>query len=939
MIHSISLIFIFHSILNLLSSMTKLNIFSLYSRIVLHRSNPANPFLSKTHRLILIRGSDEGVETARRYIAGVIASGPAYLNVEILSPGSYQNLAANMGMTVVGQEPFRQGQGPPPSQFGRDSLLGLQPPRTGANARLLGDFDDRYSALSGAPPGLGDLNEFDDRLSPPARMGPPGLTALTESLVSEEENAQAGSLFWGPAGTHSQYGGMDGGRIAPPSQLSFTDLKNAGIMNNIESGNTAPDPNSRRSMARFQTYLDRTHAQQSQQPTVDRSSPASPRFSTSRPQDNDRTYSRTLNEVLDTLTCPLEKIPLLLGTKGATLRRIIDISGADIIINHELPPSVPRILELRGTETQVNTARDMIEEILESGSPPALLASSIASGLPSSLGREEEEQLSTHDSSHWMSMNASTYHGEGRSRRNSDRFPEGSEADHKERERERDNKEKDEYEAMYGKFMTEDLSRSGSPTRAVTPLGVYVKDAPAVFVENNNYDEDDSLGSDDDAGDSTMLTQSVSINSQQLISIMQANLGILDKVANCTGTTVRLVNRNSAAFQSGTSESMPPSPLKGVTAKGRNNLGSHSLDETELERSGITQYNRTPPMSAQRSLSHVVMVSGPALQEVQSGVAVMRKVLHYLIAQSGGTSSSKVITSIMVEHVVWPGDTLKDLSKHRTSLIKDIGTTSGAGIVLIKRFTTSKETKAAPLVIPPPALSISFADVLLKREPSLVVVPPVIPIPAAAVSYHHHVVLIGSRFRIAAARTLLEKVMVPSDDSVSSTPASPAMSSYQSNGLIVRIPPPPRKVADSNGILSDSEDESSYDSDDDDESYESGSGDDSYSGNGTTGRQYGSRRNERRGSDRTDRSRDDDSSNVVCILDCPNDKAGLVIGYKGSAIRTMSAKTRAKIVVTDAIINGGVSKRSVKILGTRKQVEKVTQITNSLYEQSSLANT
>ena len=217
------------------------------------------------------------------------------------------------------------------------------------------------------------------------------------------------------------------------------------FFSSLDSGNTAPDPNSRRSMARFQTYLDRTHAQlsataQTATPSIipiPRSSPIGldrgmdrdrergerDRGDRDRVGDRDRGdrdrervergFTRTLVEVLDTLTCPLEKIGTLLGhngkysveipqllflniclslsvslslfaslfsldvpsysvfysasrtfsslflhfshscsisllyfstLSGVTLRRIIDISGADIIVNHDLPPSMPRIL-------------------------------------------------------------------------------------------------------------------------------------------------------------------------------------------------------------------------------------------------------------------------------------------------------------------------------------------------------------------------------------------------------------------------------------------------------------------------------------------------------------------------------------------------------------------------------------------------------------------
>jgi rRNA processing protein Krr1/Pno1 len=909
------------------------------------RINAANPYgaPNKSHRLIIIRGSDEGVETAKRYISGVIASGPAYLNVEILSPSSYQNMAANMGMTVVGQEPFR-GQGPPPGQYGRENMMGQQQSllRPGLGQ---GDFDDRYS--SAGPPGLAELIDFDrereERSSP---SGPPGLTVNNGELShhpigSDEERdrlvAQTASPFWGSNGAHSQYGGMDGGRIAPPSQLSFTDLKNAGIMNNIDSGNTAPDPNSRRSMARFQTYLDRTHAQQNQQ-TAGSQAPspvqpfAPPRIPPPTGAPDRGGYSRALSEVLDTLTCPLQKIPLLLGHKGATLKRIIDISGADIIINHELPPSVPRILELRGTEVQVNSARDMIENILEneSNQVPTLHNDSVASP----PAKEDDEKLSTLDS-HWMSMNAASFRVDGRS---SDRFSDGD-AGHS------DSKEKEEYEAMYGKFMLEDGPRDPSPARAAPAS--YYKEAPTVFVDNGNYDEEDSLNSDDEIGDSLSLTQNVNFNSQQLITVVQANLGLLDKVANCTGTTVRLVSKNNLTGSIGSSDSMPNSPLRGPGVKLGGALATHSLDDAELTGSAPSRIASTSS-STSPSLSHVIMVSGLALQEVQSGVSVMRKVLHYLSALSGGTSNFKVITSLLIEHVSWPGDTIKDLTKVRAAAIKDIGTTSGAAVVLIRKFTSSvsKDAKATgSVVIPPPALSISFADVLLKREPSLPVPPPVLaPVPAI-ITFHHHVILIGSRFRIAAARTLLDKAMNCPEDlllSTSTSSASSTVPSSVSNGMsMLRIPPPPRRAADTDSRGSDSDNDNSYDSEDDDDSYETGSGDDSNNGysvsNGKTWNRLDngeSKRDGKRGDEKRERTRrdDDESSNVVCILDCPNDKAGLVIGYKGSAIRTMSAKTRAKIVVTDAIINGGVSKRSVKIFGTRKQVEKARALVERLME-------
>ena len=70
------------------------------------------------------------------------------------------------------------------------------------------------------------------------------------------------------------------------------------------------------------------------------------------------------HEVLDTITCPLEKMSLLLGNQGSTMQRVTDISGCDVVVNHDLPPGLPRILELRGTERQVRTARTLINSII-----------------------------------------------------------------------------------------------------------------------------------------------------------------------------------------------------------------------------------------------------------------------------------------------------------------------------------------------------------------------------------------------------------------------------------------------------------------------------------------------------------------------------------------------------------------------------------------------
>ena len=77
------------------------------------------------------------------------------------------------------------------------------------------DYAD--SSARAIPPGLLPPNP-NNPLSPPN---------LPQNPRSDPQNPLSED-FWNAS--HSQYGGSDGGRIAPPPQLSFTDLKNAGIV-------------------------------------------------------------------------------------------------------------------------------------------------------------------------------------------------------------------------------------------------------------------------------------------------------------------------------------------------------------------------------------------------------------------------------------------------------------------------------------------------------------------------------------------------------------------------------------------------------------------------------------------------------------------------------------------------------------------------------------
>ena len=669
---------------------------------------------------------------------------------------------------------------------------------------------------------------------------------------------------------------------------------------------------------------------------------------------------------------------------------------------------MPRILELRGTETQVKSARDMIENILETEK-----GSNVERTNSSAVAADwNEESLSPQDS-HWMTMNTG-YRGSGSVKSGSmndrDRERERRDSGHDSTSSQSHNnhneaKDKDEYEALYGKFLLEDTSTPSSPIGKQAPpafglppglssattnssTSYYKNLSPpslssslvVTTSNNNNIDSlyEDSESSDDEFEDSTSLTRKVKITSQNLVPILQGKLGILDKVANCTGTTVRLVSKKEYSRSQGLGspvleESEPNSPSRGngngILQK-RNALGSVSSDSNEM--------NSMQPVSNSRNATHVVIVSGLTVQEVISGVAVMKKVFLYLSTQGVGSGGYKAATALLIEHVVWPGDTVKDRTNSRISLLKDVGSTSGAGVVLIKKFATknssqnaTKDSKILPPPVPIPPAPISFADAVCKREKEAAAALSIIPPPPinllkekekekekegkSSLYYNHHVVLIGSRFRIAAARTLLDKIMVDhtgTDDlsaSNSSTSSDVSLKGSSGLGRLVHIPPPPRRSHEyDSGDSSSGEGDNSYS--DNDDSYDSNSDDEG----ATNGKQWNrgdafkqtNKNNERnlgrseRDNEKvsrrverdSDRDKDDDDMNVVCILDCPNDKAGLVIGYKGSAIRTMSAKTRAKIVVTDATVTGGVSKRNVKIFGTRKQVDRAKALVERLME-------
>ena len=246
----------------------------------------APSLLGRSHRGILIRGNEDGVDLAKRYITGVLASGPGYLNQELPVQGPYQKISPLIGL---GND-FRNsisGLGPAAGAYSGNNY-GISGPGSGPGS-VHNLFRGQIGLDGGLSPGTendslsglgmrGDSNlQFDrererererdierdreggrdrdrdgrdreggrdrerdrersmsenpdnDRASPPMRggSGPPGLPP-NNSNSSSLHNGEDVTMLWNS--THSQYGGTDGGRIAPPPQLSFTDLKNAGIM-------------------------------------------------------------------------------------------------------------------------------------------------------------------------------------------------------------------------------------------------------------------------------------------------------------------------------------------------------------------------------------------------------------------------------------------------------------------------------------------------------------------------------------------------------------------------------------------------------------------------------------------------------------------------------------------------------------------------------------
>ena len=71
-------------------------------------------------------------------------------------------------------------------------------------------------------------------------------------------------------------------------------------------------------------------------------------------------------ESFETITVPLDRMREIIGIKGVIIKKISHKSGAKIVVNNELPPGVPRILEIKGTTQQINKAKDLLKSILDS---------------------------------------------------------------------------------------------------------------------------------------------------------------------------------------------------------------------------------------------------------------------------------------------------------------------------------------------------------------------------------------------------------------------------------------------------------------------------------------------------------------------------------------------------------------------------------------------
>ena len=229
--------------------------------------------------------------------------------------------------------------------------------------------------------------------------------------------------------------------------------------------------------------------------------------------------------------------------------------------------------------------------------------------------------------------------------------------------------------------------------------------------------------------------------------------------------------------------------------------------------------------------------------------------------------------------------------------------------------------------------------------------------------YHHEVALVGSPFRIAAAKTMFEKDClrapmalsafdpaalgafmgqtpapappVPAPVAAAAVPApapapvASALGAWGKEAPWARAPPPTlQSLGDKKGsapaaaaLPADDDDESlelapaagtaaaarplNLSSDDDDDDDEEEDDDDSDDDDDSGDRDHAKGKTKVLGSGGGGASqpytleRFEDSGHYLLVVNCPMDRAGLVIGYKGSTIRTIGAKAHARVTVSD----------------------------------------
>eukprot|EP01041_Mallomonas_annulata_P007885 gene7885-16143_t len=68
--------------------------------------------------------------------------------------------------------------------------------------------------------------------------------------------------------------------------------------------------------------------------------------------------------------CPHDKVGIVIGSNGGTIKEIMRRSGARVIINEKFPDGYPRLVEVYGSSTEVAIAKELILDVINKTSNP-----------------------------------------------------------------------------------------------------------------------------------------------------------------------------------------------------------------------------------------------------------------------------------------------------------------------------------------------------------------------------------------------------------------------------------------------------------------------------------------------------------------------------------------------------------------------------------------